>query len=239
MNNIKWVFFDLDDTLWDFSNNSEISLKLLYFSESILENAFFNFKEFNKIYHAENDRLWNLYHNGLISTRRLKSERFSETLKHATKKTFFCSEEIALRLNEKYLDILIQQQSLIPGALKILDIVRKNYLIGIITNGFINTQYRKLYGSGLWQYIQRMIVSDEIGIQKPSPEIFNYALQETGCRPEQALMIGDNINTDITGALSAGLNTIYFHRHTDHKYPEIPCNIPTVSSLFQLEDFLA
>ncbi|MDE6056815.1 MAG: HAD-IA family hydrolase, partial [Muribaculaceae bacterium] len=90
--------------------------------------------------------------------------------------------------------------------------VSERHLIGVLTNGFTEAQYRKLKSSGLDRYIQRMVISDEIGVQKPDSRLFRYAEQATGALPASTLMIGDNPDNDIKGAIDAGWRAIYLDR---------------------------
>lgn len=205
-----WVFFDLDDTLWDFTANSMEALEYLYISEKILQDVFPNFESFSNAYHNINSSLWELYHAGQISRDFLKAERF-ESLLRSDLNTFSAHNE-AVRLDSKYLNVLAEIPRIVEGAEDVLTEISKFSLIGIVSNGFLSTQYRKLEVSGLQRFIQRMIVSDEIGIQKPAKAIFDYALAETGAFRDRAIMIGDNPDADIRGAIEAGWKAIYFNR---------------------------
>lgn len=207
----KWVFLDLDDTLWDFHANSEIALKILYNSSEYLSQLYPDYQVFSDVYHRENNIVWNLYHHALISAEELKRRRFAVLLDK------FMPEEkaatLAMELNEKYLDTLGRQTLISDGAEELLQHLSERYLIGVLSNGFIDVQYRKLYSSPLWRYVQRMVVSDEIGITKPDARIFRHAEAAVGALPGECVMIGDNPDADICGALDAGWNAIYYNRH--------------------------
>lgn len=205
-----WVFFDLDDTLWDFTSNSLEALEYLYNSEIVLQSAFTCFEAFSDAYHNINSRLWELYHAGKIGRDYLKAERFESLLRSTL--TPSAAHDEAVRLDSRYLSVLAENSHTISEALEVLSEISKSCLIGIISNGFLKTQYRKIEVSGLQRFIQRMIVSDEIGVQKPAKAIFDYALAETGAHRHRCVMIGDNPDADIRGAIEAGWNAIYFNR---------------------------
>ena len=205
----KWVFFDLDDTLYDFAACSLVALRNLYDANPIIKRGFADFNSFSNAYHAVNSELWRQYNAGIVSREYLKRERFERLLR-----PLMCHKEaktLADKLDADYLRHLSEQGLTVENSIQTLYILSKHFLIGVISNGFINTQYRKLHRSGLNRYIQRMIVSDEIDIQKPAREIFDYALTETGADAETSVMIGDNPETDIKGALNAGWRAIFFN----------------------------
>lgn len=204
---VPWIFFDLDDTIWNFSANSTLSLKKLYEISPILRKLFKDTDEFISIYHIHNARMWDLYSRGEVSTKDLKVERWRRTL--ATK-TFEVLTAVCEELDTTYLEILAQEQEMIPGMKDLLGSLSKKAMLAVLSNGFSKTQYRKLQYSGLWKYITRTIVSEEIGINKPNPKLFEYAIQETGAFPP-FLMIGDHPETDILGAMAAGWNAIWFN----------------------------
>ena len=207
---LKWVFIDLDDTLWDFANNSSVALNILYKTECLLQSLYKDYSEYDEKYHIKNAELWNLYHHGEISQDFLKMERFRWLLAN---KSAVCDIDLeGKRLNDKYLSLLAEQTQIVDGAEELLQYLSKKYLIGILSNGFLNVQYRKLYGTALHKYVQRMVVSDEIGVQKPDKQIFDYALQEVGADVAEVVLVGDNPDADIKGAVQAGWRTIYFDR---------------------------
>lgn len=218
MNEIKWIFLDLDDTLWDFAKNSDIALELLYNKESELQAFFESENAFTVSYHALNSQLWSRYHHAEISRDYLLNERFRGVLADALSsvKTTFLQESglkpYADKLNSEYLRLLGEQTNVVDGARDVLSELSKQYLIGVLSNGFKEVQYEKLRNTGLDRYVQRMVLSDEIGIQKPDRRIYDYALEETGAIANQTVMVGDNPETDVQGALNAGWRAIFFDK---------------------------
>ena len=204
---MKWIFFDLDDTLWNFSANSEISLRKLYDISPILKKLFKDINQFIDIYHVNNSLMWDFYAQGKVSTNQLKVERWRRTL--ATRQ-FEVLTAVCEELDREYLEILARGDIMFPGVKEMLDNLSKKYMLAVLSNGFIKTQYQKLHFSGLEKYITRTIVSEEIGINKPNPKIFRYAVKETGAT-EPFLMVGDNGETDIFGAMKAGWHAIWYN----------------------------
>lgn len=204
----KWIFFDLDDTLFDFSSASLISLMRLWDETPKIRQRFKNPEVFLNEYHANNKRMWDLHESGKITADFLKGERFRLTVNPERTDEEFC--KFSRQLNDRYLRHLGGCNAPVEGAKELLEKLSKKSLIGVLTNGFNEVQYRKLQSTGLDSFIQRMVISDEIGIQKPDSRLFRYAEQATGANPNQTIMIGDNPDNDIQGALNAGWNAIFF-----------------------------
>ena len=206
----KWIFFDLDDTLFDFTKASVISLLRLWDESASIRQRFDNPDKFLEEYHIHNKRMWQLHESGRITAEFLKTERFRLTVFPGLHGEDILKE--SRRLNDRYLWMLGECEEPVEGARDILCDLSQRYLIGVLTNGFTEVQYRKLRSTGLDRFIQRMVISDEIGIQKPDPRLFRYAERETGASPETTIMIGDNPDNDIQGALNAGWHAIYLDR---------------------------
>ncbi len=204
---MNWLFFDLDDTLWDFAGNSLRSLRWLYSEFREISSSFNSEEDFIAAYHVHNSALWSQHHQGTITSSFLRPERWRLTLLQAGMKP---DADLCRKLDSAYLSKLCSLPATLEGAAGILNNLSKEYLIGIISNGFTDTQYSKLQVSGLDRYITRMVISDEIGIQKPDPRIFRYAETETGTKPSP-IFIGDNVETDILGALRAGWRAIWMN----------------------------
>lgn len=204
---MKWIFFDLDDTLWNFSANSAIALRKLYEISPILKKLFKDISEFINIYHDKNQLLWDLYAQGKVTTNQLKVERWRLTL---STRQFEVLTAVCEELDRNYLDILAQESEKIEGVEELLEKISKNSLIAVLSNGFSKTQYKKLHYSGLEKYINRIIVSEEIGINKPNKKLFDYSISETGATPPY-LMVGDHAQTDIIGAMKAGWHAIWYN----------------------------
>ena len=232
--NITSIFLDVDDTLWWFTENSKVAL----------EQAFHDFggdywpcdyDAFHKVYLKHNNELWDLYHHGLIERDVLKAERFKRTLTELG-----CDSEcgdLASRMDEHYLLVLAQQTKLLPGARHLLeDLNAKGYDVNVLSNGFKGIQQQKLVSGGIDHLIHHVVLSDDCGITKPLPGIYDYAMQVCNTTPEASLMIGDNPETDIQGAHQAGWRTIYFNlRGID---PIEGTADATVTALEQIEDLL-
>lgn len=116
--------------------------------------------------------------------------------------------------------------------------IRGNAKIGIITNGFSALQQVRLERTGLRDYFDLLVISEEVGVAKPNKKIFDYALEQAG-NPDRSrvLMVGDTAESDILGGINAGLATCWLNAH-NREQPEGIAPTWTVSSLHELEQLL-
>ncbi len=212
MKHYKHLFFDLDRTLWDFDENLRLSFSELY-KKYNLDKYFQDDNHFLNIYKKHNERLWSAYERNDISKDILRSKRFILTLEEVGIK----DNELANIIGDEYLDKCPLKTALVDGTMEVLNYLQGEYIMHILTNGFRETQLKKLHNCKIDQYFKQIITSDEIGIQKPDPAIFNYALKKAGVPVEEALMIGDNYKTDIIGAIKAGIDQVFFDVKDQHK----------------------
>ena len=205
-----WVWLDLDDTLIDFQANSRAALLRLY-ADCHLAGWFRDAEAWLDSYHAVNRTLWELYNNGEIDQDSLRVRRFSEPLMGAGMEREE-TERLSRALDPLYLDYLAGERRLMPGAAEMLRSLRElGYRIGILSNGFNGVQQRKIASAGIDGYVDLVVLSDEIGVNKPHRPIFDYAMMRSGehC-PGRHIMIGDNPATDIAGAIAAGWHAILY-----------------------------
>lgn len=229
------LWFDLDDTLWDMSGNSVICLRELYDSQN-LGRWFSSPAEWDDVYHTINRELWEQYSTGEISRDFLRSERFARPLRMAG-----VVQEEALKMSELfdklYLDSLGQKTALLPGARPTLDsLVRRDYRLGIVSNGFREVQYNKLRSSEIYGYFDPVVLSDDAGINKPDRRFFKYAEERAGSANLHNIIIGDNFTTDIAGALSAGWSAVWLAGEELNPETVIPDNTEIISRLSELTE---
>jgi len=206
MSKIKDVFFDLDRTLWDFEKNSEVALRIL-FEEFQLGESIPSFKKFHGEYKRVNARFWKAYGEGKISQAELRAGRFRDTL------AFFGvnNKTMGADMNAKYIAISPYQTHLFPSTKEVLlDLKEKNYRLHIITNGFKEVQHTKLEQSGLDEFFESVLCSEEVGKSKPHPSVFYEAMSRAQAKANQSVMIGDDFNADIIGAENVGIPGVLF-----------------------------
>lgn len=206
---INTIYIDLDDTIWDFTYNSKITLKEVIEGNQIVSDKE-EYDKFFDLYKKKNNELWALYHYGKIEKDYLVTERFRYALEGINYPGDLL--QLGKNLNEEYLHKLSLKPTIVDGAEELLQYLSDKYKVGILSNGFKGIQSQKLKSGGLDKYIDLMVLSDDIGVTKPLKEIFDHALKMRNSVPEQTVMIGDNYDADICGANNAGWKTIFFNR---------------------------
>jgi putative hydrolase of the HAD superfamily len=202
----RHLFFDLDHTLWDFDANAMETLADVYKELDLQAAGINDFDLFCKHYLYHNAILWDRYHHGYITGEDLKWKRMWRTLLEFKNG----SEELARKMSGYFMEVLPTKQNLFPYTHEILrHLKEKEYKLHLITNGFEKTQWRKLDNSKLGNYFEEVITSERSNSVKPNKEIFEYALRITGAELTHSIMIGDNLDADIQGAINAGMDSIF------------------------------
>ena len=199
------LFFDLDNTIWDFNANSYDALQVALGRLELLD-PIGSYDDFFKIYSEVNERLWEQYRQGTMTKKVLSVQRFEESFeKHGTP-----LPKGGATVNDTYLNEMPLQTRLVNGASELLDYLYGKYEMSVITNGFKEVQYDKIQKSGLSKYFRKIFISEEIGAQKPDKQIFEYAVKSMNAKKKKSLMIGDSWDADIIGALNFGIDQVYF-----------------------------
>ena len=210
----KHIFFDLDRTLWDFEANSEAALRQILATENLIEKTT-SFEHFHEVYVQQNALLWREYGEGKITKEALRYERFRLTL-HAFE---IDDEALVHRMGDAYVEISPRQTKLFPETIETLESLKKiGFNLHIITNGFQEVQFIKLENSGIRTFFDIIVCSEFVGQNKPSKAIFDFALKNAGAKAEKSLMIGDDYHADVSGAINAGMQAIFFDPSEESKY---------------------
>lgn len=159
------------------------------------------------IFHEVNNYLWDKFNYGLIERNELRNRRFYMILDQLGVK----ESEVPDGIGEKYLELAPVKPNVIPHAHDVLEYLRPNYCMHIISNGFDDVQHSKLKASNLHDFFDVIITSDSSGHRKPQKGIFEFAMKEAGAARNDSIMIGDNIDTDIIGAQNASMDQIFFN----------------------------
>jgi phosphoserine phosphatase len=122
-----------------------------------------------------------------------------------------------------------------PDSSATLDALRDDYALALVTNGASCLQREKLAASGLADRFDAIVVSGDLGAGKPDPAIFAHALRAVGAEPGDGVMVGDNLEKDVDGALAAGLRAVWVNR--DGK--ERPAGRPDLREIAGLDELPA
>ena len=228
MKQYRYYLIDIDRTLWDFDLNSERAIWHLIERHPHLDAAIrqiegeeCDYKHiFFEKYDTLNHKLWAQYESGEITKETLRWLRF-----HVAFELYGLHDEaFAKQFGEEYLQQMICEKELIPGAEQMLRRIESlGGKMAVLSNGFKEVQYHKLERSGIRRYFSDVIISEEVGYQKPDPNIFRIALERlSGSTQEMdpqrweevkaaTLMIGDDPANDIAGAKEFGIDQFFYN----------------------------
>ena len=214
MSKYKCVLFDLDHTLWDYESNCAEAISDLFHKYELKHRGVDSITHFLKTFNAVNTPLWDQYDRGETHRDVIRFERFNRILLQVGVDDY----PLSLRMSADYVAESPRKKNLMPFAIEVLDYLHAKYSMFIITNGFDEIQGTKLISTGIEKYFKDVITSEKAGHKKPAKEIFNYTLLQNGFLSHEAIMIGDNLLTDIAGARNASIDTIFYNatgiRHT-------------------------
>jgi len=226
-NSIQHVFFDLDHTLWDFDKNSKLAYEKIFDKYSINESI----DGFLKVYQPINMKYWRLYREEKVTKKELRRGRLIEAF-NGLGVSF--KNNVIDQIADDYIDFLPLNNYLIDGAKELLEFMAPKYELHIITNGFREVQNAKLVNSGIDKYFRTVTNSEDAGVKKPNPLIFEQAMIKAKVQSKHCLMIGDSYEADIVGAEQLGWKTICFNYHK----VELPERNIQVSQLSQIKSIM-
>jgi putative hydrolase of the HAD superfamily len=225
---IEHVFFDLDHTLWDFEKNSGLTFERIFIENKIDVKI----DDFLKVYVPLNLAYWKLYRNEKVSKEELRYARLKKSFDAIN---YTISDTLIDKLATEYIENLAEFNHLFDGTFELLDYLKEKYTLHIITNGFEEIQSKKMVNSKLYDYFDQIITSESVGVKKPNPKVFNFALESAKATKENSIMIGDSLEADIQGALNVGLKAI--HCVFDDATPT-ENGIVSVTKLLEIKQYL-
>lgn len=200
---LNCVLFDLDNTLYDYDSCNQEGL------ESVFDNL-------SKVISITQDHFHELYDSSRIE---VKSHIPHQASSHSRllyikvlleKISMPIDPRLVLSLEESYWSSFLNKMDLFEGVIECFEYLHANKIrIGLITDLNLRIQLKKLIKLDIDKYFNKIITSEEIGIEKPSEEIFNYALNSLKTTASETCMVGDSLDRDIKGASKLGIYTIY------------------------------
>ncbi|MDH3650303.1 MAG: YjjG family noncanonical pyrimidine nucleotidase [Saprospiraceae bacterium] len=222
--NIRWLLLDLDNTLLDFTQSAKRALSATYRVFGVERNTK-NVDTYREI----NNKCWLAFESGHIDVATLKNLRFHLLV-----------DELNLdvdpnAINQYYLRTLSQQIDPMPGAHSFLKWSSKHFSLVLATNGFQEVQRPRIASSGMAAYFDHIVISEEIGFNKPAPGFFEYTFEKMGApKKTHVMIIGDNLGSDIQGGSDYGIRTCWFNPEQYSPSPTSP--VPDLS-IAALDDF--
>ena len=224
---IKHVFFDLDHTLWDFDKNSALTFEKIF----KIHNLDISLENFLEVYEPVNLRYWKRYSHDEIDQMELRYGRLRDTFKEIG---FGVDQTLIHDLSTDYIKYLSSFSHLFDGTIELLNYLQPKYQLHIITNGFEEAQLKKMNSSAITAYFKTITNAEMAGVKKPNPIIFDHALKIANAQSQESIMIGDNYEADVLGAMNVGYDAIFFNYRNDQTDP----HIKQINHLSQIKKYL-
>ncbi|MCD9854052.1 YjjG family noncanonical pyrimidine nucleotidase [Epilithonimonas sp. JDS] len=232
MKNVRHIFFDLDNTLWDHRKNAYLTIKELFSQQKISETYNIDFELFHDAYHEINEKLWEQIRDGEIDKEYLRKYRFYNTFLRFE----VDNQDLADYFEHHFLDEILKYNELVPGAADLLDYLEANdYTMHIISNGFQEVTERKCVLSGIADYFETITSADSVGVRKPRPEIFQHSLDLARAEKSESILIGDDWIADVKGAQRFGIDVIFFDVYGDNPQE---ANLKVIKQLSEVKEYL-
>lgn len=223
------IIFDADDTLFDFKKSEREAFKnsMVEFDIKYDENHHL------RIYQDINTAIWTEFEQGFITLEKLKVERFrrlSEKLNAGFDENKFA---------KAYIKHLADASFLFDESLELVESLHKDYKLTIVTNGLTDVQSKRIRKSDIAKYFKDVVISEEIKVAKPAPEIFEHAVKDIKNMDKgKILVVGDSLSSDIQGGINFGVDTCWYNPNRIINNTSIK---PTyeISSLMELKNILA
>lgn len=210
MSKIKAIFFDLDDTLVN-SRNAEIKAAC-EFKKKFPEFDNMEDKEFEELWHKIAIEQYERYSKNEISYERHRIDRVKSLF---SKFNIEKNDDEARQIFNIYLELYEKNWKLFDDSKEVLEKLKGNYKLGLITNGDSNQQRKKISLTEIGDYFSNIIISSEAEVSKPNKKIFEIACEKIEEEPQNCVMIGDSYKLDIQGAENYGLNAIWINRKNE------------------------
>lgn len=230
---VRAVLFDLDDTLFDHRQCAKTALAALHEAHSPLQS--FPFGDFERMHARFLEELHQRVVTGELQLDDARRERFRRLFQAAG---MTADDDVVARAAATYREGYQKVRQPVAGAARLLALVKQRARIGIVSNNLLEEQQDKLRHCGLSEYVDALVVSEEAGMSKPDPEIFNIALRRLDSRASETVMIGDSWAADVIGALEAGIRAIWFNP-LGRPAPDPEAAVQQIRSLEPPEDVLA
>lgn len=225
LSDIKLILFDMDGTLikhtWQYHQITDALFEQFADKLSPLTS-----EKFYDIFWPKNYDMWYMMVDGIIDGDTAQIYSYINTLRFLK-----MDETLAPKMVDAWIQLVLKEAIPFEDTFSVLDTLRSRYTLGIVTNGFTSMQRTKIDRYGLADHVDFTIVSEEVGFHKPDTRIFEAALKHAGnFAPTNAIFIGDNPHTDITGALNTGIHPVWVENNSQTP----PSGVTTIQQLSDL-----
>lgn len=209
----KFIYFDLDDTLLDHKKAEIAGLSEIHNHFPLFDDV--EPQSLIDTYHDVNKEQWLLYSRGEVTREELQRNRFEKTLA-----SLGLDESKYEEVGSQYMTYYRDYWQWIDGARESYQKILEKYPVGVLTNGFAETQRLKFEKFGFYDSAKHTVISEDVGALKPDPKVFEHATELTGLEANEILYVGDSFSSDIEGGSSFGWNTAWFTQNGHEKQHE-------------------
>ncbi|MDR0420345.1 MAG: YjjG family noncanonical pyrimidine nucleotidase [Prevotellaceae bacterium] len=228
----KHILFDLDRTLWDFDTDTRDTVKEIFYN-CRLDETITDFDEWFRTYKMHNIRLWEDYALGKITKTTLRNTRFYLAFKDFG----IDDKELGIKFGEKFIEKIPDRTTLFPNTHEVLTyLVNKKYQLHVVTNGFNEIQFKKMEAADIKKYFTKIFTAENTGYNKPHSKFFQYVISSLHSSKKEAIIVGDDFVSDISGAKKFGIDQIYLKSANVPEPPEKPTFL--INSLIELKNIL-
>jgi len=232
MANIRHIFFDLDNTLWDYRRNAKITLAKLYEEFQIKDTYGYSFDEFYPYYYESNEQLWVDFRDKKVTKEELRRRRFPEAFRNMG----IPDPGFSMEYESRFVGEVTDTNYMVEGAEEILEYLKGKYGLHILSNGFEDVTHDKINGCIIKNYMTTITTAEDAGAPKPDPKAFQTALDKAGAKTGESIYIGDDWIADMMGATRFGMKAIFFNPlNESHFWMD---EIPVIDKLIELKNYL-
>ena len=204
----KFIYFDLDDTLLDHKSAEQAGLLDVHSHFDFFDSIALN--DLTNTYHKVNSKQWKLYSEDKVTRKELQRNRFEQTLEALSLDTSRYEE-----VGTYYMNCYSSHWRWVTGAKDAFHKIRDTYDVGVLTNGFSETQQKKFEQFDLYSSASHLVISEEVGVLKPHRKVFDHATNLTGYQPADILYVGDSFNSDVIGGINYGWKVAWYTTNGD------------------------
>ena len=199
------ILFDLDDTLFSLRGCEAQALRRTLDHAGLLTAMPARFIE---SYATISSRYWSARSNDHTTT------YTREDVVELSWRDFLSAQDLdasrSAELAQRFWMEFCRSHALNPGAEAVLQRLSSRYRLGMITNGYSDSQRGRLEAAGMQDLFDPLLISEEVGVAKPDVRIFEMALTKLALDPEEVLYVGDSISHDRAGCLRAGIHFCHY-----------------------------
>jgi len=218
---IQALLIDLDQTLADDRSSAAEAWEQAFAALSVLDPGVPH-DDLSEVYWRLSNDIWSVLDNAMrpdATAAGIRLEVWKESLRRVGCVHW---EKLGAYASDQYWEHRLETYHLYPDAIPFLQAAREIVPVILVTNGTCDIQEAKIEKTGLNRHVDAVLIAQAVGASKPSPVIFQKAMEIANCGPEQALMVGDNYDRDVFGALRCGMRAVWVQRDEHDPEPPFP-----------------